>query len=155
MKPILNQGSGRFKSYKGYYTPTYPSKYKGDPTNIVYRSLLERRYMQWFDSSSSILEWSSEETVIPYRSMVDGRMHRYFVDFKIRVQNKDGEVHTWLIEVKPDKFTRAPVIKRKTRGALLEMKDYMVNYSKWEAAKKYCDERGWKFHIFTEKNVPS
>ena len=32
-------------SYKGKFKPKNPNKYKGNPTNIIYRSLLERRFM--------------------------------------------------------------------------------------------------------------
>ena len=30
-------------SYKGYFKPKNPKKYKGDPTNIIYRSLWEKK----------------------------------------------------------------------------------------------------------------
>ena len=33
------------KSYSGKFKPSYPGKYKGDPTNIIYRSLWERKFM--------------------------------------------------------------------------------------------------------------
>ena len=32
-------------SYKGKFKPKNYQKYKGNPTNITYRSLLERRFM--------------------------------------------------------------------------------------------------------------
>ena len=53
-------------SYKGRYTPTKPEKYKGNPQNIVYRSLWERKFMVYCDNSTSIIEWGSEEIIIPY-----------------------------------------------------------------------------------------
>ena len=68
-------------SYKGKFRPTNRKKYKGDPANIIYRSLWERKFMVYCDSNSSIKEWGSEEIVIPYISPVDGRRHRYFPDF--------------------------------------------------------------------------
>ena len=48
-------------SYKGLYKPKNPSKYKGNPTNIIYRSLWERRLMSYLDDHPDILQWSSEE----------------------------------------------------------------------------------------------
>jgi len=36
-----------YMSYKGKYRPENPKKYKGDPTNIVYRSLWERKFMRY------------------------------------------------------------------------------------------------------------
>ena len=73
-------------SYKGKYKPSYPQKYKGDPTNIIYRSLWERKFMVYCDNNERILEWGSEEIALPYRSPVDNRVHRYFPDFYIKVK---------------------------------------------------------------------
>ncbi len=73
-------------SYKGKYKPSYPKKYKGDPTNIIYRSLWERKFMVYCDNNENILEWGSEEFFIPYISPVDRRVHRYFPDFMIKVK---------------------------------------------------------------------
>ena len=63
-------------SYKGKYKPSHPKKYKGDPTNIVYRSLWERKFMVYCDNNENVLEWQSEEFCIPYRSPMDNRVHR-------------------------------------------------------------------------------
>ena len=52
-------------SYKGKYYPSYPQKYKGDPTNIIYRSLWERKFMVYCDKNERILEWGSEEIALP------------------------------------------------------------------------------------------
>ena len=63
-------------SYKGKYRPSYPKKYKGDPTRIIYRSLWERKFMVYCDSNTNILEWGSEEIALPYRSPLDNKVHR-------------------------------------------------------------------------------
>ena len=68
-------------AYKGKYRPTHPSKYRGKPTNIIYRSLWELKFMKYCDSNKNILEWGSEEVIVPYRSPIDNRYHRYFPDF--------------------------------------------------------------------------
>ena len=65
-------------SYKGKYKPSRPKKYKGDPTNIIYRSLWERKFMKYCDSTTNVLEWGSEELALPYRSPIDNKVHRYF-----------------------------------------------------------------------------
>ena len=65
-------------SYKGKFRPTNRTKYKGDPDNIIYRSLWERQVMKDLDLNVNVVEWASEEIVIPYRSPIDGKMHRYF-----------------------------------------------------------------------------
>ena len=90
-------------AYKGKYSPSYPRKYKGDPTNIVYRSLWERKFMVYCDLNENILEWGSEEIVMPYRSPVDGKVHRYFPDFYIKVKESTGRIKKMIIEIKPKK----------------------------------------------------
>ena len=68
-------------SYKGRYIPKNPNKYKGDPTNIIYRSSWELKLMRYLDEHSDVVQWASEEFFIPYKSPIDGRYHRYFPDF--------------------------------------------------------------------------
>jgi len=144
-------------AYKGKYKPVNPSKYKGDPTNIIYRSLLERRFMVYCDLKPSILEWSSEEIVVPYKSPIDNRWHRYFVDFWIRYRDREGNLRASLIEVKPHSQTMAPKKKedstKPTRRYLKEVMTWGVNQAKWEAANQYCLDRKWEFKILTEKNL--
>jgi hypothetical protein len=141
-------------SYKGKFRPKFPQKYKGDPSNIIYRSLWERNCMVYFDQNPSVLKWSSEEVIVPYRSPIDGRVHRYFPDFLIRVRNKEGNTETIMIEVKPLKETREPKKRsRITKQYLYEVRTWGINNAKWEAAKDYCADRKWKFMIITEKEL--
>ena len=79
-------------AYKGKYKPSHSKKYKGDPTNIIYRSLWERKFMQYCDSNSNVLEWGSEEIALPYRSPVDNKVHRYFPDFYVKVKEPTGKI---------------------------------------------------------------
>ena len=74
------------KLHSGKFRPKNIKKYKGNPTDIQYRSGWELRFMRYLDQNSSIVKWSSEEVVVPYRSPLDGRVHRYFPDFWIRVR---------------------------------------------------------------------
>jgi hypothetical protein len=137
-------------TYKGYFKPKNPQKYKGDPTNIVYRSGWELKLMHRLDSDPKIVQWSSEEIIIPYKSPVDGRWHRYFVDFYVK--KNDGDV--LLIEVKPYNQTRPPeVIKKPNRRYINEVVTWGVNSAKWKAAQEYCADRKWKFIIMTEHEL--
>jgi hypothetical protein len=144
-------------AYRGRYKPTNPQKYKGDPTNIIYRSLLERRFMVWCDINSSVLEWNSEEVVVPYKSPIDMRYHRYFVDFWVRYRDRTGNLKACLIEVKPHKQTMEPKKKegsvKPTRRYLNEVMTWGVNQAKWKAATEYCLDRNWEFKILTEKQL--
>ncbi len=141
-------------SYKGKYYPSYPRKYKGDPTNIIYRSLWERKFMVYCDKNESILEWASEEIAIPYRSPIDNRVHRYFPDFYMKVQERGGKVKRYMIEVKPAKQTKPPVKpKRQTKGYILEAYEYAKNQAKWKMAREFCADRQWEFKVVTEKEL--
>jgi TnsA endonuclease N terminal len=141
-------------SYKGFFRPKHPSKYKGDPSNIVYRSLWELRFMMYLDGHPNVLKWASEEIVIPYRSPIDGKVHRYFPDFWVKLKSQAGKEEIQLIEIKPEKQTRPPQIQqRTTKKYLNEVVTWGVNEAKWKAAKQYCDEKNWQFKIFTEKEL--
>jgi hypothetical protein len=100
------------------------------------------------------LEWGSEELPIPYISPLDNRVHRYFVDFYIKVQEKSGVTKKYLVEVKPQKFTKEPKVPtRKTKKFLQEVMQWGVNQAKWKFATEFCEDRGWKFIILTEKEL--
>ena len=58
--------SERTQKYKGKLQTREPNKYMGDSDNIIYRSMWERRCMKYFDINPSVLQWASEEVVIPY-----------------------------------------------------------------------------------------
>lgn len=141
------------KTYKGWFNPKHPAKYKGDADNIVYRSTWERRVMKWLDEHPNVLWWSSEELAVPYKSPIDNKMHRYFPDFIAKMRLKDGKVMTYIIEVKPMAQTKMPIQKRKTKRFLQEMATYAVNQEKWRAADIFCQEHGWKFLVVTEQEL--
>ncbi len=141
-------------SYKGKYKPKHTRKYKGNPTNIIYRSLWELKFMKYCDSNANILEWCSEEIVLPYRSPIDNRIHRYFPDFYIKVRENNGKVKKMIIEIKPKKQCVEPVPqKRKTKGYIFEVYEYAKNQAKWKAAKNYCLDRGYEFKVLTEDEL--
>jgi hypothetical protein len=141
-------------AYKGSYKVKNLSKYKGDPSKVTYRSLWERKFMIYCDDNPSILKWSSEEIIIPYRSPIDKKYHRYFPDFWIQVKNSKGIREAILIEVKPKAQTITPKKKTKvTKKYLREVYIYGINEAKWKAAEEYCKDRGWKFQILTEDHL--
>ena len=139
-------------AYRGKYYPSNPKKYKGDPSNIIYRSLWERKFMVYCDKNDKIVEWGSEEFFIPYRSPLDGRIHRYFPDFYVKVKTPKG-MKKWVIEVKPntDKPPRTP--KRKTSKYINEVRTYAINDAKWKNAIEYCKDRNMEFIILTEREL--
>jgi len=139
---------------QGYFHPRNPSKYIGNPENIVYRSSWELRFMNWCDLNESVLAYGSEEFFIPYRSPMDNKIHRYFPDFIIKIKEQSGELKTYVIEVKPKKQTIPPKQpKRKTKNWLYEMKTYSVNQAKWAAAEEWCRSRDMEFRVITEAEL--
>lgn len=142
------------KTYKGKFSPKNPKKYKGDPTNIVYRSLWELRVMKYLDSNNNILEWGSEELSIPYLCPTDNRWHRYFPDFIVKAKKADGTIQTMILEVKPKAQTKEPKIQSKrTKRYLTEVMTWGKNQAKWKAATEYCLDRKWIFRLITEDHL--
>jgi len=110
--------------------------------------------MTWLDKEPSIVSWASEELIVPYISPVDGKKHRYFPDFLVKVRNKDGQLKTMLIEIKPKKQAMEPVKKKRvTKQYIQEVVTYSVNQAKWKAATEYCLDRGWDFKVLTEEHL--
>jgi hypothetical protein len=141
-------------SYKGKYKPSFPDKYHGDVTSIIYRSLWERKFMVYCDTNEKIIEWSSEEKCVPYRSPLDGKIHRYFPDFLIKVKESDGSIKKYMIEIKPSKQTvPPPKPKRQTQKYISEVYEYAKNQSKWESAREWCADNGYEFKVITEHEL--
>jgi hypothetical protein len=136
-------------AYSGKYKVKNKSKYQGDPSNVVYRSMWEKWAFKWCDESSQVKQWSSEEVVIPYLYEVDKKYHRYFMDLKIVYES--GK--TVLVEIKPEVQTKPPTGARRTKRYITEGYTYVKNINKWEAAKEYAADRGWHFEIWTEKTL--
>jgi hypothetical protein len=142
------------KNYKGVFTPINPSKYRGDYKNIVYRSSWEKKVMIWLDNKPDVISWSSEEIVVPYKSPVDGKFHRYFVDFYVQIKTTNGQLKSFLWEVKPKKQAMEPAKKKRiTKQYINEVVTWSVNQAKWAAATEFCKDRGWEFKILTEDHL--
>ena len=142
-------------AYKGKFRPKRPKKYKGDPTQIIYRSLWEKKFMEYCDLTESISQWQSEEFWIPYKSPLDNRVHRYFPDFFIKYRDAHGKMRNVVIEVKPAKQLKMPKKnpKKRTKSWAYEVQTYVVNQAKWKAAESYCADRKYEFKIMTEKDL--
>ena len=109
--------------------------------------------MNWCDMNESVSGWVSEEIAIPYRNPMDNRIHKYFVDFYVEVTDKGGHKKSYLIEVKPKRFTKPPEKRRKTKKYLQEVANYAVNEAKWKAAESFCKEKNLNFMLVTEKEL--
>ena len=141
-------------SYSGRYIAKKPKKYRGDSQRIIYRSLWERKFMVYCDTNESVIEWGSEEVIIPYLSPWDGKMHRYFPDFYIKVKQSSGKIKKFIIEVKPKKQTRPPKpVTRKTKRFINEVRTWGINEAKWKSATEWCNNNDMEFKILTEDHL--
>lgn len=137
---------------KGKYKLINPNKYIGNPDNIVYRSSWELKMNQILDNNPHVLKWSSEEIIIPYIKPTDKQVHRYFPDYFVIYRDKFGNIKKEIIEIKPQAQTKASTSKNKKRR-LYETITYAINMAKWEAAVKWCNQRGITFRVVTENEL--
>jgi hypothetical protein len=145
------------RKYKqGMFRPKNRSKYKGDITNIKYRSGWELKFMQFCDSNPNVTMWTSEEVGIRYISPTDKREHTYWPDFLIKMKLRTGVVVTRMIEIKPLKQTNKPIKKKAgkpSKRLINEHATYLVNQAKWRAAREWCADRKIEFVVMTEEDL--
>lgn len=161
--------------YQGTFVPKHPEKclnfngklYPDKTLPITYRSSWEQILCNFCDMQVNILSWGSEVVEIPYYSEIDGKTHRYILDFLIILRNKNGEIKKYAVEVKPDSqaekldengnviYPQAP--KRKTQKSLAKWQERCQvirrNAEKWEAAKEWAKRRGFEFRAITENEI--
>ena len=145
---------GGKKYHQGQYHVVNTSKFIGSNGICVYRSSWERRAFVLLDKSDAVLRWSSESVEIPYSDPTrGGSIHKYVVD--LCVQYIDVRTHktiTTLIEIKPYSQTIMPKKGKKSRATYMyQMLEFARNISKFKSAKAYCEKKGWRFVIWTEK----
>ena len=122
------------QSLKGKYTLLNPEKYTGNPKKIVFRSMWERKFMLYCDKTPEVLEWSSEEIVIPY--YFNEKDRNYYPDFYIKFIKEDDTVEESVIEIKP-----------------YYQRTYEQNKAKWRFAEEYCKKHNYTFKILTEREL--
>lgn len=142
------------KFYQGFYVPKNIQKYVGKIDNIIYRSGLELKLFRWADNNPNVLEWGSEEIVIPYRDSLMKKNRKYFIDAYVKIQEGDV-VKKYLVEVKPWKQTQEPKAGKgkKKANLLYEQVAWKNNCDKWAFAKEFAKKHGMDFIIITEKDL--
>lgn len=138
----------------GKYKIKKPEKYKGNIKQIIYRSLLERRFMIFLESSEDVLFWNSEEVVVPYFFPVTGKNHRYFMDFWVKLKNGSQ----FLVEIKPLTQTKPPKEPKKnhwkTKRRYTESQiTFLRNQCKWKTAKVFAEKHGMEFKVLTDADL--
>lgn len=132
----------------GKFIPKNPQKYRGDVSRIFFRSLWEVSCMKFFDSSSDVLSWGSEELSIPYLSPKDGAVHQYYPDFYVEYRDESGCIRKEVVEVKPLHESDKSAARSERSRAALE-----INEAKWAAAARWCEVRGLTFRVLTERSI--
>lgn len=150
----LQTKNPRFK--QGVYSPVNKEKYKGRDIPR-YLSSWELKLFRFCDFNPDVLEWGSENIVIPYLNPIDNRVHNYIVDAFIKLKTKDG-IKKFLVEVKPYKQTiKPPPRHTKTnkipKSLIYDQLNYIKNTAKWGAAKQWCSKRNMEFTILTEHQL--
>lgn len=148
------------KHYKqGKFSPRNPSKYAGNPTNILYRSSWELCFLKWCDTNPAVLKYCSEEMIVPYISPIDNKQHRYFIDFVIFVRTREGNLKRIAIEIKPYAETILPRTKKNLitesdkQKYQKKVETYYINQTKWKYAKVFCKNLGMDFIVLTEREL--
>lgn len=153
IKDFLKPRKGRMR--QGYFKPKHPEKYKGDVTQIIYRSGWEFKFFKFCDENEMVLEYTSEPFGIQYWNSVDKREATYWVDGYMKTINKKGIVREWLIEIKPNKYILPPtppkrMTDKQTHSYVRHAKAYIVNTDKFKAAKAWAKGHNMTFGIITE-----
>jgi len=128
------------------YTPINIEKYRGN-VPLVMRSRAEFKFAEWCDRNPNIVWWSSENIKIPYYHPIKKKLVNYWPDFVICVHSK-----VYIIELKPEKQTVAPKYSKR-KSLIQEQATYLVNRSKWRAAKEHCTKLGYSFMVVTNESI--
>lgn len=131
----------------GTYTPRHPEKYIGEHA-AKYRSSWELNMMRFLDENKNIKKWGSEVLQIKYRHPITGKIKNYIPDFFVVYEDRAGQEHREIIEIKPRKQT---VIEG--RQSMYDKLSVAVNHAKWRAATAYCQAHGFTFRIVTEADL--
>jgi hypothetical protein len=133
---------------KGLFTPAHPEKYLGDPRKIRFLSSWELTFMRFCDSNPNIVQWGSEEFKVQYWNPIKSKVCNYIPDFIIKYKDRQGNLITEVIEIKPKKQA---VITKKT--STYDKVHLVINQAKWAAAKAVCDSHGIRFRVLTEDEL--
>jgi hypothetical protein len=152
VKPTKKSGFNQ-----GYFTPLNKQKYVG-PSPIIYRSSWERKFMMWCDNNIKVLLWSSEPVEIEYISRQDNKKHIYNPDFYMKVEQEDGNLKEFLVEIKPKNQLVKPEPPKKSSKKAVESyqflaEQYIRNLDKYTYARGYCKNRNWHFIVLTEDSI--
>lgn len=135
------------KFRQGVYQVKNPAKYVGIGSPR-YRSSWEMSFMIFCDNNDHILQWASESIRIPYRNPVTGKQSIYVPDFLITYRTASNTTKAELIEIKPRNQSLIEGKMNPNQRAIVA-----VNYSKWDAATRWCKRQGLTFRVLNEGDM--
>jgi hypothetical protein len=104
--------------------------------NADFESLLEAEHLLLLDHDLSVLCYDVQPVLIP----VVGVLRGYVPDA--------------LVEFRPDEDGIIPLPELREVKSTLDLEKNAIKYAaKFEAARAYCEHRGWLFRIITEKDI--
>ena len=128
-------------------------KYSGK-TPIICRSSLEKKAFFTMDQNPAVIKWGSESVVIKYHDPVKKRTRRYFMDLDFVIMDSNNVATKYLVEIKPEQQTHTPQRGRKAEKTFInEACTWATNLAKWRATKAFCDAKGWRFALWTERGL--
>lgn len=155
----IKRPTNNTRFHQGFFRPEHPEKYRGDVSKIVYRSSWEKQFMiKYCDQNDNCLLWSSEEIAIPYFNPIDQKAHKYYIDFFCVLRQGDSTQGVF-VEIKPENEQKKPVMpgqlvtEKRLTTYNEQMRNYIKNLAKWEAAKQFAEQRNMKFLVINEYDL--
>jgi hypothetical protein len=163
---MINSAPNNPKYNQGIYYPKNKDKViklnaKG---GLYYRSSLEKKMMHYLDFNDKIINWGAENIKIPYQKtemhnesqQLRITEHIYYPDFYYEILSEDGTLHKVVAEVKPESETIEPRLPINPTTKQLKNFEYALkmwnkNLSKWEYIIDWCNRKGMRFIIITDK----
>lgn len=163
--------------YQAYFKPKNPTKcinlnmnegFKGIPSEFIKKSSLgippfarssyEQRMFTWLDLNSKVKCWGSEVIQIPYINDNDEQQHIYWTDIFMQLEDNDGIVRKYIIEIKPLKKLSPPKMpKKKSAKSMFNyqnaMAEYVQNDCKWKFASRWADKHGMVFAKVSQEQL--
>ena len=133
---------------QGHFKMKNPKKYSGTNKPLA-RSSWEFVFMRMLDEHPSIIQWSSETIKIPYKDPFTGKHTIYVPDFLVVYEDKFGNKHAEVVEVKPSNHT----LREKVGNSRYNQEQYVKNLAKWEAANVWCKQKNLKFRVVNEDEI--
>lgn len=136
------------KFAQGRFEMKNPDKYVGTRQPLA-RSSWEFVFMRMLDEHTGVENWASESIQIPYRDPLTGKYTVYVPDFFIVYKDKSGKKHAEVVEVKPANQT----LRENVGNNRYNQEQYVKNLAKWEAANKWCKQKGIRFRVINESDI--